>query len=52
MMSLMTALVASSLAESTDTSSTMAAGSGSKLTVGFVDPGGTKIGDVYVEGSW
>jgi hypothetical protein len=39
-----------SLVESTDTSSTMAAGSGSKLTVGFVDPGGTKIGDVYVEG--
>ncbi len=39
-----------SLVESTDTSSTMAAGSGSKLTVGFVDPSGTKIGDIFVDG--
>jgi hypothetical protein len=38
------------LVESTDTSYNTAAGGGAKLTVGFVDPSGTKIGDIFVDG--
>jgi hypothetical protein len=40
----------SSLAQSTDTANSMAGGAGAKLTIGFVDPNGTKVGDLYVNG--
>jgi len=38
------------LVESTDTSYNTAASGGAKLTVGFVDPSGSKIGDIFVDG--
>jgi PsbP-like protein len=39
-----------SLVESPDSTPSVEAGSRAKLTVGFVDPGGTYIGDTFVNG--
>jgi hypothetical protein len=40
----------SSLVASTDTTNSMAGGAGAKLTIGFVDPNGAKVGDLYASG--